>query len=133
MGWKRQYFRLLQDSLFSFKSHESKTPLDEVALMGGSVDDASWELKQANALRVETDRGQKVFLVCENALEHKQWFDALYYGTTVSTLAEYCSPCAPASPPNTTRFPARSCGRPRCGRRCRRPPVSRGERPRAIR
>jgi hypothetical protein len=34
MGWKRQYYRLLQDSLFQFTSHDSKTPTDEVTLMG---------------------------------------------------------------------------------------------------
>jgi len=28
--------------------------------MGGTVEDASWEMKQANSLRLETDRGQKV-------------------------------------------------------------------------
>mmetsp|Transcript_29366 Transcript_29366/g.46087 ORF Transcript_29366/g.46087 Transcript_29366/m.46087 type:complete len:279 (-) Transcript_29366:18-854(-) len=31
-------------------------------------------------------------LICETSLEHKRWFDALYYATTVSRLAEYCSP-----------------------------------------
>ena len=81
-----------QDSLFSFESHESKTPTDEIPLMGGEVKDASWEVKRANAVMIETDVGKKYYLVCDNSLEHQQWFDALYYGTTVSTLAEYCSP-----------------------------------------
>ena len=81
-----------QDSLFSFDSHESKTPTDEIPLMGGEVKDASWEVKRANAVMIETDVGKKYYLVCDNTLEHQQWFDALYYGTTVSTLAEYCSP-----------------------------------------
>jgi len=92
MGWKRQYFRLLQDSLFSFTNHESKTPTDEVELMAGVVEDASWAVKKANALRIETRRGVKVLLICETSIEHKHWFDAIYYATTVSTLAEYCSP-----------------------------------------
>ena len=91
-GWKRQYYRLLQDSLFSFKTHESKTPTDELSLMGGFVKDASWQMKRANCLEVESDSHRKVYFICENSLQHQQWFDALYYGTTVSTLAEYCSP-----------------------------------------
>lgn len=37
MGWKRQYYRLLQDSLFQFTSHDSKTPTDEVTLMGEAI------------------------------------------------------------------------------------------------
>lgn len=81
-----------KDSLFAFASHESKTPTDEVSLMGGNVRDASWETKKANCIRVETDMRRKMYFICENSMEHQQWFDALYYGTTVSTLAEYCSP-----------------------------------------
>lgn len=86
------FLHLHQDSLFTFASHESKTPTDEVSLMGGNVRDASWETKKANCIRVETDQRRKIFFICENSMEHQQWFDALYYGTTVSTLAEYCSP-----------------------------------------
>ena len=83
---------IFQDSLFTFSSHESKTPTDEVTLMGGRIKDASWEVKRANCVLIETESKQKVYLVCSNSQEHQQWFDALYYGTTVSTLAEYCSP-----------------------------------------
>jgi len=60
--------------------------------MGGRIKDASWEVKRANCVLIETESKQKVYLVCSNSQEHQQWFDALYYGTTVSTLAEYCSP-----------------------------------------
>eukprot|EP00282_Hemiselmis_andersenii_P037962 CAMPEP_0169429634 /NCGR_PEP_ID=MMETSP1042-20121227/1970_1 /TAXON_ID=464988 /ORGANISM="Hemiselmis andersenii, Strain CCMP1180" /LENGTH=297 /DNA_ID=CAMNT_0009539895 /DNA_START=23 /DNA_END=913 /DNA_ORIENTATION=- len=91
-GWKRGYYRLLQDSLFQFISHDSKTPTDELTLMGGTVVDGSWNTKKANCLQVQTEKGRKEYFVCDNADEHKQWFDAIYYATTVSKLAEYCSP-----------------------------------------
>jgi len=32
------------------------------------------------------------FMVCSTANEHRQWMDALYYATTLTLLAEYCSP-----------------------------------------
>ena len=48
-----------QDSLFSFNSHESKTPTDEVSLMGGNIKDASWDVKNANCVQIETDVGKK--------------------------------------------------------------------------
>eukprot|EP00287_Rhodomonas_sp_CCMP768_P008431 CAMPEP_0196726260 /NCGR_PEP_ID=MMETSP1091-20130531/7582_1 /TAXON_ID=302021 /ORGANISM="Rhodomonas sp., Strain CCMP768" /LENGTH=356 /DNA_ID=CAMNT_0042068661 /DNA_START=29 /DNA_END=1096 /DNA_ORIENTATION=- len=91
-GWKREYYRLLQDSLFKFATHDSKIPLDEITLTDGSVEDASWEMKAANMLRVKSAEGKISHFVCENSNEHRQWFDALYYATTLSRLAEYCSP-----------------------------------------
>lgn len=42
MGYKKRYFQLLQDSLFSFPAPDTKTPLDELGLDDGSVEDASW-------------------------------------------------------------------------------------------
>jgi hypothetical protein len=59
---------------------------------GGSVEDGSWSVKKANCLYVRTEHGKKEFFVCDNSEEHKQWLDALFYATTVSKLAEYCSP-----------------------------------------
>jgi len=50
--------------------------------MGGSIKDASWEVKRANCVQIETEPGKKYHLICENSMEHQQWFDALYYGTT---------------------------------------------------
>lgn len=91
-GNKKRYFRLLQDSLFSFASAETKTPLDEISLDDGSVEDASWEVKTGSCLQVTTSNGKKHLFVCSNASEHRQWFDALYYSTTLKLLAEYCSP-----------------------------------------
>ena len=130
MGFKKRYFRLLQDSLFSFAAADTKvrlvsvgeehcaalrssegphlctaavdtwlkprvvsqTPLDEIALDDGSVEDVSWETKTGNALRITTSDGKRHLFICTNAAEHRQWFDALYYATTLSLLAEYCSP-----------------------------------------
>ncbi len=43
-GWKKYYFRLLQDSLFAFRSHESKSPKDEVELYCAKTKDCSWEV-----------------------------------------------------------------------------------------
>lgn len=59
---------------------------------GGGVEDGSWNAKRANCLQISTERGKREFFLCDNSDEHKQWFDAVYYATTVSKLAEYCSP-----------------------------------------
>ena len=48
------------------------------------------ESKTGNALRVTTSEGKVFLLVCGNNAEHRQWFDALYYSTTLAVLAEYC-------------------------------------------
>jgi hypothetical protein len=53
------------------------------------------ESKTSNALRITTSDGKVHFMVCSTANEHKQWFDALYYATTLTLLAEYCSPVHP--------------------------------------
>ena len=45
MSNKKRYFRLLQDSLFAFAAPDTKTPLDEISLDDGSVEDASWVSK----------------------------------------------------------------------------------------
>lgn len=56
------------------------------------MEDGSWHVKKANCLQVQTERGKKELFICDNSDEHKQWLDALFYATTVSKLAEYCSP-----------------------------------------
>ena len=50
-GWKKYYYRLLQDSLFAFRSHESKTPKDEVELYCAKTKDCSWEVRSCNTYR----------------------------------------------------------------------------------
>ncbi|EKX48925.1 hypothetical protein GUITHDRAFT_136551 [Guillardia theta CCMP2712] len=92
LGWNTRYYRLLQDCLFEFPSHDSKTPTDEFSLCDGTIEDASWELKLANALRVTTESGKVFVFVCTDSKEHRQWFDAIYYSTTLTRLAEYASP-----------------------------------------
>eukprot|EP00960_Hanusia_phi_P009364 271202-Hanusia_phi.AAC.6 len=50
------------------------------------------ELKLANALRVTTESGKVFVFLCTDSKEHRQWFDAIYYSTTLTRLAEYASP-----------------------------------------
>ncbi len=42
------------------------TLLSQFTLTDGSVEDASWEMKSANMLRVQTGQGKTVHFVCEN-------------------------------------------------------------------
>jgi len=51
---------LLQDSLFSFAAPDTKTPLDEISLSDGSVEDASWvRLSAAAGCAVESAKGNQ--------------------------------------------------------------------------
>mmetsp|Transcript_39793 Transcript_39793/g.124998 ORF Transcript_39793/g.124998 Transcript_39793/m.124998 type:complete len:305 (-) Transcript_39793:295-1209(-) len=92
IGWERKYFRLLEDALFMFVSHTNNIPQQDVSLLGGSVEDVSWKLKKNCCILVQTEKDGKIYLNCENNTEFKEWYDALYFATTVSKLAEYCSP-----------------------------------------
>ncbi len=44
----------------------------QVTLNDAIVEDVSWDLKRANAIRITSAIGFKIVLVCESPQEHKQ-------------------------------------------------------------
>ncbi len=53
-------------------THFNLNGLLQVTLNDAIVEDVSWDLKRANAIRITSAIGFKIVLVCESPQEHKQ-------------------------------------------------------------